>query len=332
MNESAQEFLKEIGVTLPKPRVMEGFGTELPEVYMGRCMDVLIPAVKVFCNKQKDVILQDFLEYVKEYKVPFVKLVHREAVQKHESVITPTVTDSMSVKSEDKGPDKWADFSRKTKMEMIQKWFDEHPGASREEGAAALNVSVATVFRFLKMARDEMKMVRDGKQVKDSSLPKATSSSSSSSSARKSVVIRPVKEEPAPAYKEGGYMASLRMRFDNRNNEKEESLAAEDKPAGVLVAKEDLGKNIRFNSFFLLNCFSKLSAEVKEKAIAERWNVADAGSDNTKELVAKFSKKGLRLCKSKLTMMEYVALKDLLTQSMSYVDMARRYPEYLAKM
>ena len=40
------EFLTKIGVELPPPQIHPQFGTELPVVYLDRCLDVIIPAVE----------------------------------------------------------------------------------------------------------------------------------------------------------------------------------------------------------------------------------------------------------------------------------------------
>ena len=66
------DFLKKIGITLPEPRVMEGFGMEFPTVYLDRCMEVIVPATEEFLRKQlqlqQDVIIEDFMNYVRQYK------------------------------------------------------------------------------------------------------------------------------------------------------------------------------------------------------------------------------------------------------------------------
>ena len=61
------EFLKKMGIELPEPRSMEGFGMELPSVYMERCLDVIVPATEEYLKKVRQAVIADFMTYVQKY-------------------------------------------------------------------------------------------------------------------------------------------------------------------------------------------------------------------------------------------------------------------------
>lgn len=181
------DFLKKIGIVLPEPRVMEGFGMELPTIYLDRCMEVIVPATEEFIRKQleaqQNVIIEDFMNYVRQYKgakvaekptnsstltveeiVSDVTTGVNESLKKifpfGKNMITNPAFDKAFSKIEEEvttdDSEEESDGSHRTHLKRadqynaVYEFFLKNPNASREECIQALGISMNTLGRRLR--------------------------------------------------------------------------------------------------------------------------------------------------------------------------------------
>ena len=312
-----QEFLDKIGVTLPEPRVMEGFGMELPGVYLTRCMDILIPAVEKSFNNQKEIVVQDFLDYVRQYNggTTVKSSVEEKNVPVADKVVETIVQDMIEEIPVNLN---WNSMSMKEKGAVIRKWLNDHPGESRVSCAKALCLTESTIYRCLALSSNDYtgntykrkkKTVKpnDGKMMeiektKVKEKPEVVTS----------VIIDPTPSQKTTSmYKEGGYMASLRARYENRDNPQATSLALE------IAKHKDEEKDVTLDLKvpFLQSYFDGLSKEKKIAAIKCNWNNMMVSSVHVQHLSNRLLEKGASIKKEKLTVLEYNALNSLLVNS-----------------
>ena len=129
-----KEFFEKIGVTIPEPRSMEGFGMELPAVYLSRCLDIIVPATEEYIKKLNSVVVADFMTYIQGYKGFSGKL----PIEKKEEAGDPV----KSVES--------LDSLRGEKLEkIIADFLKKNPGISRFEAIKQLNISSYRFDRVL---------------------------------------------------------------------------------------------------------------------------------------------------------------------------------------
>lgn len=313
MGVNMQEFLEKIGVTLPEPRVMEGFGMELPGVYLSRCMDVLIPAIEERLANQKEIVLQDFLAYVKQYNQAPVAIPAATAKVVVAKKVAAKPAGSVVEKIEAKSTALvWDKMSMQEKGAAIRNWFKKNPTGSRVKCAKALNIAESTVYRCLALSSEDY----DGDKYKSTRKKKAKTKD-----VKAVEKMEPKKEEPKPAiekakpassnvqYKEGGYMASLRARFENRDNP--HNVVPE--PAKEAPKNNEVVLDLKVP--FLQNYFNGLSKEKQLAAIECKWDSMEVPSVYVQHLNNRLLEQGASLKNERLTTLEYNALTSLLNNS-----------------
>ena len=136
------EFLEKIGVTIPEPRSMEGFGMELPAVYLSRCLAVIIPATEEYIKKLNDTVMEDFMTYVQGYKGFSGKLPIKDNVVEKAVPTTTTAEDLDSLRGE-------------RLEEIIINFLKKNPGIPRIEAIKQLNISPYRFDRVLRKLEEE---------------------------------------------------------------------------------------------------------------------------------------------------------------------------------
>ena len=168
-----EAFLQKIGVTLPEPRTMGGFGVELPNVYLDRCLEIIVPATEEFIKKQlamqNAVVTEDFINYIQQYKgFSNVSVKKNEDCQ---SAVLDVVSDVVEAtnKSVNEVMAKSADnfdaskneeeissqpqrttLKRADQYTAVYEYFTKNPLATREDCIKALGISINTLTRRLR--------------------------------------------------------------------------------------------------------------------------------------------------------------------------------------
>lgn len=384
LKQDVRDFLDKLGIELPEPRTMEGFGTELPLPYLERCLEIIIPAVESHFDDCQEEVLKDFLQHVHSYK----------------GFHGVTFMDRVSAKTgKNNAKRNGKPFNLDKTSQRIFEYFEAHPGNVRAQASADLGISMSVLDRRLRQ------MIRHGIEVKNNrlgtgafkgdiedvkqffkenpdatqhecaialgisdsvisrrmqtikangGLPAKESTEALDDAPEETVVTEAVPEEnngvtgedvaaetetetvapSAPVYQEGGYMADVRARFENRNKEEVTDITVTAVENGPKEDYRGLIKAPSFSlrSFSLLKHFNSLSAEEQEKAVAEHWDTDPADILATEGLNKRFTSIGIKLRRRELTRMEFAMLSSVLAdKSLSYLDKIRRYSDYLVK-
>ena len=298
-----EEFLTKIGVTLPSPQVHPQFGTELPQVYLDRCLNLIIPVVE---KKLKDTVnLDDIIEYLKKYNKEETKRISIEE-------------DSKIHQLSHKGTPRSSDKKKKKK---IFAYYKNNPNKSIGDCSDAIGITYTTVGRYSKMLYKEGKLENVGTPVKF--IFKV--SDNSSRKIKKDVVFESVKtKEPVSVKKEvpvtevksnaipSSYLQDLKQRFEKRN------------------INSDEPKLPSWPGFVVQRYFDSLSRELKEKAITEFWMITNVSPDEYKQIVELYKAAGYTVIRQKLTKLQYEMLMQLVSDGiLQNKTVMQEYYEYV---
>lgn len=345
------EFLTKIGVELPPPQVHPQFGTELPVVYLDRCLDIIIPAVEK--SWEEAISIDTVIKHLLLLKKQPVSDVASEPVKQNEPVTEVSIEKDVEAFQ---GSNVLYDAKIGKK---VLEYFAKNPDASRVECASALGLTFDIANRICSL------LVKEGKMKKN--LASGRRRLGTREEIEKWVIAHPDKTREDCAAALGISFTGLRninipdilkrakvsiakadtldmVENDNgmqitpvekKTEIKEEvkDIKAEEEP---IVKKEekketsatymqDLKKRYEnrnkpsselklpsFPGFLPEKFFNSLSREEKEKAVTEFWSITNVSLTEYKEIVAEFEKLGFTFIKSKLTRLEYNMLKEAL--------------------
>ena len=157
LTKHVQDFLDKIGVELPEPRTMEGFGTELPLPYLERCLNLIIPATESYMDSLQKEIIADFMDYVSKYNKSEDKD-FKFVTAKEETVVTDTIETPQVAKvqvieksntelKKDTADSKSYIKERSAVTDKVLDWFLKNPDALDKDAAKALRISRPTICR-----------------------------------------------------------------------------------------------------------------------------------------------------------------------------------------
>ena len=361
------EFLNKIGVELPSPQIHPQFGTELPNVYLDRCLDIIIPAVEK--SWEEAISIDTVISHLLKLK--------KKPEKNEEEVKSLFDEENISTEEEVKKPDEtgFCLYDRALGKKIID-YFASHPKASRVECAAELGVTFDVANRICSLLIKEGKMSKtltkanarplgDINVIKqwfidhpDKTREECAAALGISFTNLRNINIKKILEE---AKKEGKVIAPVTEAkvvevVAEEPVKKEEPKPVEKtdivdvKPAkakteeGVPATymqdlkaryenrdkKSDEPHLSTFPGFLLQSYFNSLSREEKEKAITEFWTVTTVSPTECKEIVSKFTALGFTFIKSKLTRMQYNMLKKALeTEDWKDKKVKDKYYDYI---
>ena len=349
------EFLTKIGVELPPPQVHPQFGTELPVVYLDRCLDVIIPAVEK--SWEEAISIDTVIKHLLLLKKKPVSNVVSESVNQDEPV-----TEVFIEKEPETSQNSNALYDAETGKKVLE-YFVKNPDASRVECASALGLTFDIANRICSLLVKEGKMKKNlasgrrrlgtREEIEkwviahpDKSREDCAAALGISFTALRNINISDILKRAKASIADADALeivddknamqitpvekkAELKEDVKETKTEEEPIVKKEEKKETPATYMQDLKKRYEnrnnkssvgpklpsFPGFLAEKYFNSLSLEEKEKAVSEFWSVTNVSLTEYKEIVSGFQKLGFTFIKSKLTRLQYNMLKDALANN-----------------
>ena len=298
MTMNKEEFLAKIGVALPPPQIHPQFGTELPQVYLDRCLDIIIPAVGK--KMQDSVNLDDIIEYLKDFpKAEKPVEIQKDTLKGERPVGTHEPVQPSSYLSHRGTP---RDVNNDIAVKILE-YYKNNPNKSIGDCSFALGITYATVGRYSKLLCENGSLENVGNAVKfvfkvpDTPVDKPVEKSAEPVTKKEEKApVEKVKEPVAAEAKNtvpASYLQDLKQRFDKRNE------------------KQDEPKLPSWPGFVAQRYFDSLTPDMKGRAVTEFWMLTNVSPDEYKRVVELYKNAGYTVIRQKLTKLQYEMLMKL---------------------